>query len=161
MQNTQQQAIPKPGEYWQGQGGIYVGPSLEGNKLVHIIMATKAFNGEWGNYGTEIDGEFSYHDGKNNTQLILAAEPDNKLLLEITNHEADGHSDFYLPSNLENNLIYAHASQHVENKWHWSSTQCSADDAWHQFFEDGDQFIGNKGTKLAARAVRRYYPLNN
>ena len=158
---TENFITPNPGEYWHGQGGIYIGPALESNQLIHIVMATTAFKGTWGNYGTTIEGEFSYSDGKHNTQLILAAEPENKLLLEITQHEADGHTDFYLPANFENNLIKANASQHVEKKWHWSSTQYSAYDAWCQDFEDGYQFIGSKRSTLAARAVRRVYPLSN
>ena len=155
--NTSNQPLtpPKLGQYWHGQGGIHIGQILDGDTVYALIMSTTAFKGEWGTYGTEVDGEFSYANGKHNTQLILAAEPENKLLLEITQHQADGHSDFYLPANFENNIICANAQAHIEKIWHWSSTQYSAGNAWLQDFVDGGQYVYNKGYTLAARAVRR------
>lgn len=146
---------PLPGTYWEGQGGIFVGTILDGETHYHLVMATKAFKGPWGEYGAEVEGEFSYSNGQHNTQLILAAQPQNELLLEITTHSADGHTDFYLPANFENNLICANAQKHIEKVWHWSSTQYSANDAWGQYFEGGYQYILSKYDELAARAVRR------
>ncbi|QEY15492.1 DUF1566 domain-containing protein [Cellvibrio sp. KY-GH-1] len=163
MQNNQEKVSaeknnltpPRIGTYWPGQGGIYIGQMLDGETQIALIMATKPFEGEWGNYGETIPGEFSFSNGQHNSQLILAAEPENQLLLDITKHEADGHTDFYLPANFEQNLICANAQAHVEKVWHWSSTQYSAITAWFQDFEYGGQLIDSKGCRYAARAVRR------
>lgn len=38
--------------------------------------------------------------------------------------------------------------------WYWSSTQCSANDAFCQNFRDGHQNAGHKGYQLLARPVR-------
>jgi hypothetical protein len=46
--------------------------------------------------------------------------------------------------------------QALQPTWYWSSTQSSADLAWSQGFEDGDQTIDHKGDALRARAVRRF-----
>lgn len=146
---------PRLGEYWLGQGGIYVGSMLDSETQIHVIMATQAFHGKWGTYGETIPGEFSRSNGQHNTALILAAEPDNKLLQAITAYTADGHTDFALPSQFENNLICINARAHIEKCWHWSSTQYSARSAWIQDFEDGYQTIYGKYDSLAARAVRR------
>jgi hypothetical protein len=153
--NVATQAAVLPGEYWPGEGGIYLGIIRDGDKHYHLFMATAAFEGPWGEYGNDIEGEFSRVDGAHNMQLILAAEPDNALCNAIKNHEADGHNDFHLPAEFENNLICINAREHVESVWHWSSTQDDARRAWFQVFESGFQFIFSKYHQRAARAVRR------
>lgn len=153
--NTEAISTPRLGEYWEGQGGIYAGQILDGGHQYAIIMATQAFKGKWSSHENEIAGDFSLTNGQHNSKLILLAEPDNSLLLQITNHKADGHNDFYLPATLENNLICINARAHTELCAHWSSTQYSAYGAWYQGFENGGQDIGYKDNKLAARAVRR------
>jgi hypothetical protein len=42
--------------------------------------------------------------------------------------------------------------------WYWSSTQYSADDAWCQDFDNGNQYFNDKDNTLLARAVRRFKP---
>ncbi len=153
--NLATQAAVLPGEYWPGEGGIYLGIIRDGDKHYHLFMATAAFEGPWGEYGNEIEGEFSRVDGAHNMQLILAAEPDNVLCNAIKNHEADGHTDFHPAAEFENNLICINAREHVEPVWHWSSTQCDAYYAWYQAFSTGRQNIFNKDCERAARAVRR------
>lgn len=153
--NVATQAAVLPGEYWPGEGGIYLGIIRDGDKHYHLFMATAAFEGPWGEYGNVIEGEFSRVDGAHNMQLILAAEPDNALCNAIKNHEADGHNDFHLAAEFENNLICINAREHVEPVWHWSSIQDDAYDAWGQDFECGGQDFGLKDDSRAARAVRR------
>lgn len=146
---------PRIGDYWAGQGGIYVGQMLDGDTPIYLILATKPFYGAWGRYGNEIEGEFSHSNGQHNSKLILAAEPKNRLLSAITSHEADGHTDFYLPAAFENNLICINAQKHLEKGWHWSSTQQSAHGVLTQEFEVGFQDASVKDGLYAARAVRR------
>jgi hypothetical protein len=155
MDNKNTLTPPLPGEYWPGQGGIYVGIIRDGDKHYHLIMATTAFKGAWSVYGNVIEGEFSRVDGAHNMQLILASEPDNVLCNAIKNHEADGHKDFHPAAEFENNLICINARDHVEHVWHWSSTQDDAYYAWTQDFSNGYQSFDCKDDQRAARAVRR------
>lgn len=148
---------PKEGTYWQGHGGVYAGVCRIGEHRYHIIFADTAeskFKAKWGKYSETIDGEFSFADGKHNTDLMLS-DAENKITSSILNLNIDGHNDFYLPAQKELMLSYINAPEIFEKTWHWSSTQYSADRAWVQHFGDGGQYIGLKGSELAVRAVRR------
>lgn len=148
---------PKISEYWPGQGGTYAGIIRDGNRQWHLILADQqhTIEAEWGTYPNHIPGEFSRRDGRHNTALILAAEPDNTIAGHVTALLIDGHKDFYWPAECENNLLFTNLPEHLAGNWHWSSTQFSARYAWIQDFEDGYQDIYDKGYSLAARAVRR------
>ncbi len=166
---------PRIGTYWIGQGGFYAGIVRDGDHQWHLILAATqadtttighkepnftptpypALKAEWGTYGETIPGEFSRRDGQHNTALILAAEPNNPIALGCSQIEIDGHSDYYWPAQCENNLLFNNLPEHFPQELHWSSTQFSALNAWNQYFEDGHQGINSKGSKLAARAVRR------
>ena len=144
------------GEYWPGQGGIYAGIMRDGDHQWHLILADQStIKTTWGEYPSEIPGEFSRRDGLANTRLILAAEPQNTAALQCTQLIIDSHQDYYWPAQCENNLLFANLPEHLEKCWHWSSTQYSSDTAWGQGFEYGYQTIRIKGSKLAVRAVRR------
>jgi hypothetical protein len=97
----------------------------------------------------------SRNDGLHNTQLILAAEPENNLAAGIASLSIEGHADFYWPALSEQNLLFANLRDLFTNQYHWSSTQYSARRAWGQHFEDGYQYFNLKLNSLAARAVRR------
>jgi hypothetical protein len=163
---------PIIGEYWKGHGGIYAGiiRNPDNGQQWHLILASEtvtppvddkyeiahcAFKGTWGQYPSEISGEFSRNDGQHNTALILAAEPENNIALSISGLSIDGHNDFYWPAECENNLFFINLREHFTKAWHWSSTQYSAHYAWVQHFGGGGQVIYGKGNELAARAVRR------
>ncbi|QEY15493.1 DUF1566 domain-containing protein [Cellvibrio sp. KY-GH-1] len=166
---------PRIGDYWSGQGGYYAGIMRDGSRQWHLILAVDAVDvtalgdqckkiipsveieikGEWGKSNSQIPGEFSRRDGKNNTRLILAADPENKIASHISSLLIGGHKDYYWPSECENNLLFANLPEHLKPEWHWSSTQFSANRAWNQGFEDGHQDVDSKGCRYAARAVRR------
>ena len=67
----------------------------------------------------------------------------------------DGHTDYHIPSQAEQNLICCNLRDKVAPEWHWSSTQCSAGSAWFQDFEYGGQSVYGKVGEFAVRAVRR------
>ena len=157
-QKLQTLKTPKIGQYWQGQGGVYAGMMRDGNHQWHLILAVapeSKIKAPWGEYGQLIEGEFSRVDGRHNMQLIFTAEPENKIVDCFAKLKIEDHNDFYFPAEYENNLICMNLPEHVEKTWHWSSTQGSANDAWRQVFEDGDQYVTSKYGTLAARAVRR------
>lgn len=151
-------AAPAIGQYWEGQGGIYAGIMRDGDRQWHLILAPKEhglIDTTWGEYPNEIPGEFSRRDGKHNTALILAAEPENEIAKFARDINIEGHSDYYWPAQCENNLLFANLPEQLNREWHWSSTQFSAHSAWGQHFGGGLQDVSNKTCSLAARAVRR------
>ena len=155
---------PAPGEYWPGQGGIYCGvlPAVGDRPAQHLVFSVAETQLTWGPYGEEFPGAKSRHDGRANTAALVAAHdsgpersPKFPAAKWASEHTADGHQDFHLPSQAELFMASLHAPQ-VFNKegWYWSSTQLSADDAFEQGFEYGGSLWGGKDSERRVRAVR-------
>lgn len=152
----QDSEIPRIGQVWPNQGGVYAGIIRDGESQWHLILADTATEKfEWGNYGSEISGQFSSRNGQQNTALILTAEPNNKAAQFVSALSVDEHNDFYWPADAENQLIRINLPEYVDPSWHWSSTQYSAHSAWVTYFEGGDQYVDYKDNSYAVRAVRR------
>lgn len=150
---------PRLGQYWQGQGGIYVG-SIRGENGApdyHLIAAVgpeAELSLPWGVRGKDIAGAQHDRDGLLNTRAMADAGSDlAKQLIEL---EHDGHNDWYLPAKQELALCWMNTEDVFAKAWHWSSTQYSAHDAFCQGFGDGDQSGGDKDYLYRARAVRRF-----
>lgn len=158
----QKNAFIKIGQHWPEQGGIFAGIMRGENEApdYYLVLSTeKADDIEWGKCGEKIEGADSKFDGLANTQALNQHDcPAAKWAKSVS---ADGHSDFYLPAPRELSLLYANVPEHIDSLWHWSSQQFSAYNAWSQNFDDGYQLFDFKDRKLAARAVRRVYPLSN
>lgn len=152
---------PAIGQYWQGQGGFYAGlmRGPDGKPDYHLVV-TAADLGEakavtWGGKGESEPGAESEWDGQANTTALLnsahshpAAEWAGALVIEE-------HRDFYLPSRRELRLCWVNVPEQFAKEWYWSSTQCSPNHAWLQYFDAGTQSYGREGSELRARAVRR------
>lgn len=61
-----------------------------------------------------------------------------------------------MPATARGALFREGHSEAFEAEWYWSSTQCSAHDAFFQDFTDGTQGIDVKGSSYRVRAVRRF-----
>jgi hypothetical protein len=124
-------AVPRVGEYWQGQGGIYAGVMLSADRAsqYHLIL------------GPEIKGEFDW------TASLAACQQ----------CEADGHRDFAAPLRKEQRVLFANLQHEFGDHTYWSCEQHASGSAcaWCQYFGDGDQDDWHKGGKCRARAVRR------
>jgi hypothetical protein len=161
------QNIPTIGQPWPEQGGVNAGlmRGSNGKPDYYLIIATnddgKNPSVEWGTYGTEVDGADCEFDGLANTTALLKAETEHPAASWAAGVMIEGHNDFYLPARREQSLMYANCPELFDNSWHWSSTQSSALHAWLQYFAGGHQYVDYKDISLAARAVRRFYPLNN
>lgn len=162
-QATQAPQPPAIGEYWPGQGGIYCGilPAFDGYPARHLIASTQDAPSRltWGPYGEEIEGASSRTDGRANTAALLAAKAATGESFPAAEwaaqHEADGHSDFHLPSQAELFMASLYAPKAFgQSSWYWSSTQVSAGSAFAQTFEYGFSFWYFKGLDLLVRAVR-------
>lgn len=149
-------AAPNPGEAWPSQGGIYIGiRTPPGGAPVHLVAAIGAHeikDAEWGPYGQSIDGATSYHDGRANTQAM--AEGGSELAKRVLALDNEGHTDWHLPSQADAHLLAANAKHLMQPDIYWTSTQCSAHDAWGQYFRYGLQSIGTKDCEFRAVPVR-------
>ena len=147
---------PRVGDYWQNQGGIFVGTINHHNadQQWHLIMAIPQDKLQWSDEYEEVADADDYWDGAANTQAMLATDK-SPVATWAASLNIDGHQDFYIPAQRELNLICINAHHLTEKVWHWSSTQYSSSHAWNQYFEGGNQSIGTKDYQLAVRAVRR------
>jgi hypothetical protein len=123
--------IPRIGEEWASQGGIYAGIARgrDGAPDYHLIV------------GPEFDGQLDW-------------DAAGKWASALTLH---GHSDFALPFRKEQALSFANVPELFKPEYYWSCEQHASysNNAWTQSFNNGYQGNWSKDTRLRARAVRR------
>lgn len=163
-----QNQIPNIGQPWQGQAGINAGlvRGENGKPDYFLIVPTDAAaeieSIIWAENYDETEGASLEFDGLENTIALIKSGKPHPAAEWAAGLEIEGHNDLYLPSRRECALAYASVPELFKTDvYYWTSTQSSAGHAWFQDFENGAQFIYGKDFKRAARAVRRYYPLNN
>ncbi|END0136183.1 DUF1566 domain-containing protein [Pseudomonas aeruginosa] len=135
-------------------GTFFVRHWLNGKEYAYVDLGKSAeFAGEWGEYGQDVDGAVSYRDGASNTiAMAEAGSPIAKQSLEI----GEG---VFIPSVLELALLFS-AKQAGElsgfaDRWYWSSSQYSADDAFGTDFLDGTTRSDVKTSDFRVRPVRK------
>jgi len=152
-------SIPRIGQPWPGQGGIYAGAirGAEGQPDRHIVVAA-ADLGEfaWGDHGKDAPGATSDLDGAANTRTLVA-EGDHPAAHACVEFSADGHSDFYLPARRELALAAANVPEvFAKEGWYWSSTQASRHYAFAQYFEHGRSYWLDEGNEFRVRPFRGF-----
>ena len=90
------------------EGGFFTGRFALDGKIYALIVSPKA-NGEhddiaYGEYGQEIAGAGSFNDGMANT--IAMADAGSDMARWALNLNIDGHTDWYIPSRDELELMY-------------------------------------------------------
>ena len=131
-------------------GGVFVTRYWLNGVERALILLPDELSGPWGEYGVEIKGAGSYSDGEANTRTMAEAGS----VIAVKALELDG----FIPSCLEGQLLMAAKADGLvelrEDRWHWLSSQRSADFAYSMDFEDG--WLGNdvKGHERLARPVR-------
>lgn len=154
-------AAPAIGQYWPGQGGIYMGtmPAIGHLPARHLVFGAEAPRRlTWGPYGTEVEGASSRIDGAANTAAILAHKAahggDFPAAEWAAAYTADGHTDFHLPSQADLFFASLHAGNDFAKALYWASTQISGRDAFAQYFEYGSSYWTSKAYGFRVRAVR-------
>ncbi|MBN8538178.1 MAG: DUF1566 domain-containing protein [Deltaproteobacteria bacterium] len=75
------------------------------------------------------------------------------------NLNQDGHTDWYLPSKNELNIMYAGKNTirnfDTSGTYYWSSTENNSFDSWNQRISDGSQNIASKNNAFFVRCSRR------
>ena len=146
---------PAVGEVWTGQGGIYAGivPARNGAEAYHLVIGEELGRFEWGPYEVEAPAT-SLTDGLANTLALIEASDDYPAAKAAAAHQADGHSDFYLPAAAELYEAWLNLGDKAWG-WVWSSSQRSADTAFTMGFVDGTQASSDEFYELRVRPVRR------
>ena len=115
-----------------------------------MILLPDELNGVWGEYGVKIEGAGSYSDGEANTRAMAEAGS----VVAVKALELDG----FIPSCLEGQLLMAAKADGLvelrEDRWHWLSSQRSADFAYSMGFEGGWLNFDDKDDERLARPVR-------
>lgn len=147
------------GEYAPGQGGIYLGDICGDDGTTYsLIMSREEDVGRaaWGRDGP-LDGplDLSAWDGLTNTNSLLDRCPAAKLANE---YEADGHTDFYLPSRREMMVALANVPHLFFNQgsWYWTSTPRTESYAWVVGFERGLVSSDYLTCEFRVRPFRRF-----
>ncbi|WP_430317024.1 hypothetical protein [Pseudomonas sp. p1(2021b)] len=122
---------------------------LNGQERALILMPDE-FEGAWGKYGVKITGADSYSDGEANTRAMAEAGSEIAIkALELGAH---------IPSCLEGQLVMAAKADGLvtlrEDRFHWMSSQFSADFAYSMVFEDGWLNTTVKDLERLVRPVR-------
>lgn len=140
--------LPERGQHLAG--GVFVTRYWLNGVERALIQLPDELSGPWGEYGVEIKGAGSYSDGEANTRAMAEAGS----VIAIKALELGGH----IPSCLEGQLVMAAKAEGLvemrEDRYHWLSSQRSADYAYFMDFEDGWLFYYGKLYERLARPVR-------
>lgn len=144
--------IPAVGEHWPGQGGKLIGLHPQGGYLVAGEPLEGKF--QFGRYDQDLTG-FSPTDGETNTRALvnLGGTPAAQAAYDYT---ADGHHDFYLPSQTEGAMLLGALG--LSDGVFWTSTPYGSCYAWAVHFEDGNVFLWYRYGEFRVRPVRRVIP---
>ncbi len=131
-------------------GGTFVTRYWLNGQERALIQLDDEFEGIWGKYGIKIPGADSYSDGEANTRAMAEAGCEIAIkALELGAH---------IPSCLEGQLVMAAKAEGLvtlrEDRYHWLSTQFSANFAYSLDFEDGWLDFSRKGGERLVRPVR-------
>jgi len=158
--------------------GLAIGDTYQGGIIFYLdgngggltsTPSDQSTSAEWGCYGTLITGAegTAIGTGYQNTIDIEAACTTANTAADICiNLSFGSYSDWFLPSKDELNLMFQYIGQGnasglgniggFANNGYWSSTEYTSNDAWQQYFNNGDQFNYNKSNSICVRAIRAF-----
>lgn len=165
VQPKPENAVPRIGEFWPEQGGVYAGQmrGVDGAVDYHLVVAAgdegQQAELEWGGSGEEEPCATSEWDGKANTAALVASVNEHPAAEWAAGLSIGGHHDWYLAARRESALCYANVPELFDKVYHWTSTQFSPYYAWIQTFFNGSQYYDAKNFDFRVRAVRRVLSL--
>lgn len=146
---------PAIGQHWAEANGIYIGPVAHPDgRIVGLAWANDIADlprQPWGEYGQEVEGARSRHDGRANTLAMAAAG------CAIAKQVLDLDATAWIPSQIEAlQMVATLDQQHKPSGAIWTSTQYSSVSAFIQSFELGLSRWNGKGNAYRVRAVRGF-----
>lgn len=159
---NQQRAILRIGEHWPAEGGVLAGfvRGEAGKPDYYLILPTddktQHTGLQWGGYEWGENGATHEFDGAANTVALVTSNLDHPAAQFCAGLTTGGFKDWYLPARRELRTLWCTVPGLINDRWYWSSTQCSPYDAWCQDFGNGTQYSGIKGDDFRVLAVRRY-----
>ncbi|MBF8720219.1 hypothetical protein [Pseudomonas guariconensis] len=131
-------------------GGTFVARYWLNGQERALVLLDDEFEGAWGEYGVEIPGADSYSDGEANTRAM--AEAGSGIAIKALELGA------FIPSCLEGQLVMAAKAEGLatlrEDRFHWLSSQFSANLAYGMDFEVGWLSFSGKDHERLVRPVR-------
>lgn len=96
--------LPEIGQAYGG--GFFSGITVQDGKRYMLITAGREheLEGEWGEYGTKIEGADSFTDGRANTEAMAAAG--SELAQQVLALSIGGHNDWAIPARDQQELQY-------------------------------------------------------
>ena len=96
--------LPEIGQAYGG--GFFSGVTVQDGKRYMLITAGREheLEGEWGEYGTKIEGADSFTDGRANTEAMAAAG--SELAQQVLALSIGGHNDWAIPARDQQELQY-------------------------------------------------------
>lgn len=96
--------LPEIGQAYGG--GFFSGVTVQDGKRYMLITAGREheLEGEWGEYGTKIEGADSFTDGRANTAAMAAAG--SELAQQVLALSIGGHNDWAIPARDQQELQY-------------------------------------------------------
>ncbi len=140
------------------QGGFFHGILLLDGRIWGEVTAPKdggEIEGAWLDTYTDLTGATSDFDGLGNTNAM--ADAGSSLAQQARALRIGGFDDWYIPARGGQLLQWGNLkpllpeAEQFERRWYWSSTQCSRNHAFSQYFYDDKSWEGGR-----ARAVRRF-----
>ena len=149
--------LPKIGEHWEGQGGIFAGNFRADDGTVYgLIVADCGTAKDIGRARHCENGErdLSQWDGLDNTNRLKNGCPAAQI---ASQYSKDGHDDFYLPARRELQLACANVPHLFDPEdWYWSSTPYGEHTAWAVDFEGGYTRRNTRSSEFRVRPFRRF-----
>ena len=162
-----------------GPAGGYIfydkGVFSNGWRYLEAAPAETEFRAQWGAHGQDVPGTSdAIGAGRRNTQLIVehlnSRGETGRAAQLCASMDFDGFKDWFLPSKDELNLMYQNLAQKGlggfrrtvdQTNWththvYWSSSQNNNDNAWLQYFSNGNQVGIFKYGTFSVRAVRAF-----
>lgn len=146
---------PATNQHWPEANGIYAGAvAYPDGRIIGLAWANDIADlsrQAWGEYGQDIEGARSRHDGRANTLAMAAAG------CSIAQQVLAIDATAWIPSQIEALQLAATLNKGNHPKGAiWTSTQLSGYGAFAQIFENGYSGWRLKATDFRVRAVRGF-----
>lgn len=110
--------LPEIGQAYDG--GFFSGVIVQEGKRYMLITAGREheLEGEWGEYGTKIEGADSFTDGRANTEAMAAAGSD--LAQQVLALAIGGYNDWAIPARDQQELQYRNLKPASRENYCWN-----------------------------------------